>query len=154
MSHTRKLAALGIATAMVVLAGCSGNGDSDATGATTGGATEGGNASGTTITLRLWDEQAAAAYETALPAFEKETGITVDVEVIPWADYWTSLRNDIAADKAPDVFWTNSSNYADTPTPASSSTSTKPSPPPNATAGSNPQLSSTPATTPSGASPP
>lgn len=113
MSHTRKLAALGIATAMVVLAGCSGNGDSDATGAATGGATEGGNASGTTIALRLWDEQAAAAYETALPAFEKETGITVDVEVIPWADYWTSLRNDIAADKAPDVFWTNSSNYAD-----------------------------------------
>ena len=50
---------------------------------------QGGSASseaGTSLTLRLWDDQAAQAYEAALPAFTEETGITVNVEVVPWSD--------------------------------------------------------------------
>ena len=72
-----------------------------------------GSDSASEITFRLWDEQAAAAYEEALKDFTAETGISVKIEQVAWADYWTNLRNDIASGSAPDVFWTNSSNFVD-----------------------------------------
>lgn len=106
MLRRKLVAAAGAGTLALSLAACgSGNetapsGDSSAQG-------------GKTITFRLWDEQAAEAYEAALPKFTEETGVNVKVEVIPWSDYWNSLRNDIAAGDAPDVFWTNSNNYSD-----------------------------------------
>lgn len=104
---SRKIAAAGIAVAMLALSACSSGGSATGTSSSSGSETRG------SITFRLWDEQAAKAYKEALPAFEKETGITVNIETVPWADYWTTLRNDIAAGSAPDVFWTNSSNYDD-----------------------------------------
>lgn len=72
-----------------------------------------GSGSSDSLTFRLWDEGAAKAYEEALKTFTQDTGIQVAIETVPWADYWTSLRNDIAAGSAPDVFWTNSSNFTD-----------------------------------------
>lgn len=95
MKPLRTLAAAGAVTSMLLLSACSSGGDS-----------------ASSLTFRLWDDQAAEAYESVLPAFEEETGIKVKVEVVPWADYWNTLRNDIASDDAPDVFWTNSSNYS------------------------------------------
>ena len=77
---------------------------------------QGGSASseaGTSLTLRLWDDQAAQAYEAALPAFTEETGITVNVEVVPWSDYFTGLRSELAAGTGPDVFWSNTNNYTE-----------------------------------------
>lgn len=106
MGHTRQLAVVSTAVAMLALSACSSGGSSSSESSSQGGA-------GGSITFRLWDEQAAAAYKDALPAFEKETGISVDIQTVSWADYWTTLRNDIAAGDAPDVFWTNSSNYVD-----------------------------------------
>lgn len=71
----------------------------------------------TTVTVRLWDASVADAYETSFAAFEKENpDIRVRVDVVEWADYWTKLRTDVAADTAPDVFWLNNSylaGYAD-----------------------------------------
>ncbi|GAB3127614.1 ABC transporter substrate-binding protein [Glaciibacter psychrotolerans] len=68
----------------------------------------------TTVTVRLWDEQVASAYEQSFAAFEaKNPTIKVDVTVVPWADYWTKLRTDIAGKSADDVFWVNNSYYAD-----------------------------------------
>ena len=99
---------------------------------------QGGSASseaGTSLTLRLWDDQAAQAYEAALPAFTEETGITVNVEVVPWSDYFTGLRSELAAGPGPDVFWSNTNNYTEYARGARSSTSTRNSPPPSATAG-------------------
>jgi len=77
---------------------------------------QGGSASseaGTSLTLRLWDDQAAQAYEAALPEFTEETGITVNVEVVPWSDYFTGLRSELAAGTGPDVFWSNTNNYTE-----------------------------------------
>lgn len=98
----RALALITTATTALALAGCqSGTESTD---------TEGD----ATVSLRLWDDQAAAAYEAAIPAFEDANpGITIDVEVVPWGDYWTTLRNDIASGTAPDIFWTNSNNFVD-----------------------------------------
>ncbi|GAA2884020.1 sugar ABC transporter substrate-binding protein [Actinoplanes cyaneus] len=86
-------------TALLLTAGCSIAGNDDADGKTT-------------VTFRLWDEQVATAYEQSFAAFEKtHPEITVDVQVVPWADYWTKLPADVAAGTAADIFWTNTSNF-------------------------------------------
>jgi len=76
-----------------------------------------GSTERTTVTVRVWDSAVADAYETSFAAFERENpDIRVRVDVVEWADYWTKLRTDVAADTAPDVFWLNNSylaGYAD-----------------------------------------
>jgi multiple sugar transport system substrate-binding protein len=70
--------------------------------------------SDTTLTVRLWDEQVAESYTTSFAAFEQANpGITVAVNIVPWADYFTKLRVDVAGDTADDVFWINAGNFAD-----------------------------------------
>ncbi|MDJ0348825.1 sugar ABC transporter substrate-binding protein [Cryobacterium sp. PH29-G1] len=70
--------------------------------------------SDTTLTMRVWDEQVAKSYETSFAAFETANpGITVAVNVVPWADYFTKLRVDVAGETADDVFWVNAGNFAD-----------------------------------------
>ncbi|KAB1655399.1 sugar ABC transporter substrate-binding protein [Pseudoclavibacter chungangensis] len=98
----RKSASLAVGTvALLALAGC----------ASGGGA--GGDGSGD-ITLRLWDEQVATAYEASIDAFEAANpGVTVTIDVVPWADYFTTLRQDVAAGGGDDVFWLNGSYYQD-----------------------------------------
>mgnify|MGYP001739397523 CR=1 FL=1 len=61
--------------------------------ACSGGQPTGQSGAGGSLTFRLWDEQAAKAYEDALPAFEAATGIDVSVEVVPWNDYFTATRS-------------------------------------------------------------
>lgn len=65
------------------------------------------------LTFRLWDPQVAEAYRLSLDAFEQQSGIAVDIVVVPWADYWTQLRLDIASGTVDDVFWTNAANFQD-----------------------------------------
>jgi multiple sugar transport system substrate-binding protein len=66
----------------------------------------------TTVTVRLWDEQVAAAYEESFTAFEQDNpDIHVDVEIVPWNDYFEKLRTDVAGDSAPDVFWVDGGSY-------------------------------------------
>ncbi|WP_241979506.1 ABC transporter substrate-binding protein [Cryobacterium suzukii] len=70
--------------------------------------------SDTTLTVRVWDEQVAQSYEKSFTAFEKANpGIDVAVNVVPWADYFTKLRVDVAGATADDVFWVNAGNFAD-----------------------------------------
>ncbi|WP_460518679.1 ABC transporter substrate-binding protein [Flindersiella endophytica] len=67
----------------------------------------------TKVTFRLWDEQVAKAYEKSFAEFEKtHKNIDVSVELIPWADYWTRLPNDVASGDMADIFWTNTANFA------------------------------------------
>lgn len=65
------------------------------------------------LTFRLWDEHAADAYRASFEQFTADTGIPVNVVVVPWSDYWSQLRLDVAAGAADDVFWTNAVNLAD-----------------------------------------
>ncbi|SCL21583.1 carbohydrate ABC transporter substrate-binding protein, CUT1 family [Micromonospora pallida] len=98
MRTPRLLAALAAAT--LVLGGCSVGGDDDA------------SSGDTTVTFRLWDDQVAKAYEESFAEFEKRNpGIKVNVELVPWADYWTKLPTDVASGTAADIFWTNTSNF-------------------------------------------
>lgn len=105
MSRARRLlpaATLATATALVMAACSPGADDSSSEG-------EDGS---TVVTFRLWDEAAAAAYETSFEEFTAQNpDITVEVEVIPWADYWTQLPLDLQSGDMADIFWTNTSNF-------------------------------------------
>ncbi|BCY12638.1 sugar ABC transporter substrate-binding protein [Actinoplanes sp. L3-i22] len=88
-----------IIAALLLTAGCSIAGGDDANGRTT-------------VTFRLWDERVATAYQQSFSVFEKaHPKVRVEVQVVPWADYWTTLPTDIAAGTAADIFWTNTSNF-------------------------------------------
>lgn len=70
----------------------------------------------TVVTVNLWDEGVAAAYETSFAAFEKQhTDIDVQVVITPWASYWDDLLVDVGGGTASDIFWLNSTftTYAD-----------------------------------------
>lgn len=102
MRHKRLVTTLTVlAAASLVLAGCGGS----------GGSSGGSSDQHTTVTFRTWDDNAAAAYKESFAEFTKENpNISVDVTVIPWADYFTKLRTDIAAGSASDIFWINNSS--------------------------------------------
>ncbi|MGV9188344.1 ABC transporter substrate-binding protein [Arcanobacterium canis] len=76
-----------------------------------------GNAAGSgkphTVTFRLWDETAKPAYEESFKQFHKtHPNINVTVEIVPWDKYWTQLPLDVSADQMADIYWMNSSNFA------------------------------------------
>jgi multiple sugar transport system substrate-binding protein len=63
----------------------------------------------TTVTLRLWDDQVAKAYGTSFAEFERQNpDIRVDLDVVPYADYFVSLNAQLAAGTGDDIFWLNS----------------------------------------------
>lgn len=65
------------------------------------------------VTVRLWDENAAKAYRTSFAAFnEKNPEISVNVETVPWSDYFSNLRQDVSAGNGPDIFWLNGANVS------------------------------------------
>ncbi|TFD74931.1 sugar ABC transporter substrate-binding protein [Cryobacterium sp. Sr8] len=71
-----------------------------------------GPADQTTVTVRLWDDQVAKAYEASFAEFEKDNpDVNVELSVIPWADYWEKLRTDVAGQSVDDIFWVDGGNY-------------------------------------------
>lgn len=67
----------------------------------------------TVVTVRLWDEQVAAAYRESFAAFSAgRPDIEVRVDVVPYASYFDTLRTDVAGGGADDVFWLSNAYYA------------------------------------------
>lgn len=68
----------------------------------------------TVVTVRLWDEQVAAAYRESFAEFSR---IRPDVEVrttlVSYASYFDTLRTDVAGGGADDIFWINNSHFAE-----------------------------------------
>src|SRR5690625_3671784 len=100
----RRRAALALLTAAgLALAACSPGADNRTSDA---------EDDATTVTFRLWDETAVDAYEESFDAFtEQNPGIVVEIETVPWANYWDLLPQDIGAGTMADIFWTNTSNF-------------------------------------------
>ncbi|MGH3586587.1 MAG: ABC transporter substrate-binding protein, partial [Pseudonocardia sp.] len=90
------------ALAVLALAACSPAGPDDAP-------TEEG---ATTVTVRLWDEDVAAAYEESFAEFSRQNpDVQVQLRVVPWSDYFTGLALDVSSGTAEDVYWLNSANF-------------------------------------------
>jgi multiple sugar transport system substrate-binding protein len=67
----------------------------------------------TVITVRLWDPQVADAYRQSFAEFSRRhPGIEVRVNVVPYANYFNSLRTDVAGGSADDIFWINNAYLA------------------------------------------
>jgi multiple sugar transport system substrate-binding protein len=71
----------------------------------------------TVVTVRLWDEQVAAAYRESFAEFTREhPDIDVRVNVVAYSSYFDALRTDVAGGSADDIFWLSNaylSGYAD-----------------------------------------
>lgn len=52
-------------------------------------------------------------YEAMLPEFTEEVGITANVEVVPWPDYFTGLRSELTAGTELSAFWSSTNNYTE-----------------------------------------
>jgi multiple sugar transport system substrate-binding protein len=67
----------------------------------------------TVITVRLWDEQVAAAYRQSFAEFgRRHPDIAVRVNVVAYANYFTTLRTDVAGGGADDIFWLSNAYFA------------------------------------------
>ncbi len=92
------------AGSVLALAGCGSSNDNASSSG--GGKAE--------LVYRLWDEQQEVGYKAVFAAFTAENpDITVRMEVLPWDQYWTKLTTELAAGKAPDVFWLTVENFPD-----------------------------------------
>lgn len=71
----------------------------------------------TVVTVRLWDQQVAAAYRDSFAEFTRtHPDIDVRVDVVAYASYFDTLRTDVAGGGASDIFWINNAylaQYAD-----------------------------------------
>ena len=71
----------------------------------------------TVVTVRLWDEQAASAYQKSFAEFtRRHPDIEVRVNVVAYSTYFDTLRTDVAGGGADDIFWMSNAylaGYAD-----------------------------------------
>ncbi len=67
----------------------------------------------TVVTVRLWDQQVAAAYRDSFAEFTRtHPDIDVRVDVVAYASYFDTLRTDVAGGGASDIFWINNAYLA------------------------------------------
>jgi multiple sugar transport system substrate-binding protein len=67
----------------------------------------------TVVTVRLWDEQVAAAYRKSFDEFTREhPDIEVRVNVVAYSSYFNTLRTDVAGGGADDIFWMSNAYFA------------------------------------------
>ncbi len=69
------------------------------------------------VTVRLWDQQVAAAYRQSFAAFTRtHPDIEVHTNVVSYSTYFNTLRTDVAGGSADDIFWMSNAylaGYAD-----------------------------------------
>jgi len=71
----------------------------------------------TVVSIRLWDEEVAAAYRQSFAAFTRaHPDIEVHTHVVSYSTYFNTLRTDVAGGSADDIFWISNAylaGYAD-----------------------------------------
>jgi multiple sugar transport system substrate-binding protein len=68
----------------------------------------------TVVTVRLWDDQVAAAYRESFAEFSRRRpDIEVRTTLVSYAGYFDTLRTDVAGGGADDIFWINNSHFAE-----------------------------------------
>ncbi|GAA1625342.1 sugar ABC transporter substrate-binding protein [Nonomuraea maheshkhaliensis] len=65
-----------------------------------------------TLSYGVWDAtQQAVMQELAAEFAKTHPNVTVNVQLTPWADYWTKMKAAVTGGAAPDVFWMNGPNF-------------------------------------------
>ena len=68
----------------------------------------------TIVTVRLWDEQVAAAYRESFVEFSRQhPDIDIRTNLVSYASYFDTLSTDVAGGGAEDIFWINNSHFAE-----------------------------------------
>ena len=68
----------------------------------------------TVVTVRLWDDQVAAAYRKSFAVFARtHPDIEVHTNVLSYSTYFTTLRTDVAGGSADDIFWVSNAYLAE-----------------------------------------
>ena len=64
-----------------------------------------------TITYGFWDTAQEEAINAQIEAFKVHfPNITVEPQIVPWADYWTQLQTAVGGGETFDVFWINTAS--------------------------------------------
>lgn len=63
------------------------------------------------LTVSIWDNNQLSGLTEIMNDFTEKTGIAVEIQVVPWDQYWTLLEAGAQGDTLPDVFWMHS-NYS------------------------------------------
>lgn len=101
---------LAVTTLVFVAAGCTGTTPETATSeGDAGGASEGAASASEDVTLK-WlieepeDATALQALEDHIAEFEADSGITIDIDTLPWENMRTILQTQLSSGDGPDVF--------------------------------------------------
>ncbi|MEV0380343.1 sugar ABC transporter substrate-binding protein [Nonomuraea sp. NPDC050643] len=88
----------------VLLASACGGGEQAGTGA--------GTQDKVTLSYGVWDATQQAVMQELGAEFTKtHPNVAIDVQLTPWADYWTKMKAAVTGGAAPDVFWMNGPNF-------------------------------------------
>ncbi|OII14811.1 sugar ABC transporter substrate-binding protein [Curtobacterium sp. MCBA15_008] len=106
----RRRALLGLAaavSAVALLAGCS-----TSSSGSTGGSGEVAKDTKANLTYAVWDQNQVKAIKANISGFnEKYPDIKVNVDVTPYASYFTKLQTQGSSNTLPDLFWMNGPNF-------------------------------------------
>lgn len=109
MQRAHLMVSFMILLACVLLSGCSESRDTDSTSSPSDTpSTTAAVSKDKPVTLRymIWNSNYTATYQKMFVEFNKENpNIKVDLQVVPWGNYWDKLMTEIAGGTAPDIFW-------------------------------------------------
>ncbi len=64
------------------------------------------------LTFLIWDKNQQAGMQAIADAYtEKNSNVTIDVQVTPWNEYWTKLQAAAEGNALPDVFWMHANQF-------------------------------------------
>lgn len=61
-----------------------------------------------TLSVMIWDSNQEPGIRTIIDEFTAKTGITAEIQVVNWNEYWTLLAAGAQGGSLPDVFWMHS----------------------------------------------
>lgn len=65
-----------------------------------------------TLSYALWEQLQVPAIEEIIGAFEAQhPHITIEIQLVPWSEYWNKLQTAQAGGESYDVFWMNGPNF-------------------------------------------
>ena len=99
----KKTLALILAGTMALSLSACGGGSQRSSGDNTQGKKNNGS-----VTVAIWDNAQLPGLKEIMGDFTNTSGISVDIQVVPWDQYWTLLEAGAQGGTLPDVFWMHS----------------------------------------------